>query len=126
MKTFEEYKQENGIPDTIGIRMIITHELIKRGVPDAIEAVARQMGFAFARKLFQGYKIPTSKIFFLNEKKYDPTLKAWSHYFSMDIEKEWLPEQFIYMAEQEIAKWENMNLWGYFKYWFKRKFFGGR
>lgn len=121
---YEEWSKKKGEKTELGAKTIITDKLLMMAVPEAIQAVGKQLGNSFARALFKGHKL-TEKFELMIER--DASLRAWEDIIIMEPEFECSPLQYTYMAWQEWNDeyaqrigWENKSLWQYLKHCFTR------
>lgn len=119
MKTLEELKREDGNKVDLGVKILITYALAQRGGLDVIRATANTLSYSIMKALYEGHKLTWYFDFEIEDNK---PLKAWEDYFIVPTEIEWLPEQYLNLAQQEIMNWERMSLLQYLKYWLWRKF----
>lgn len=123
--SYKEWK-EKGKDVTLGMCCIITDHLLRQG-EKSIAPVAKLMGEAFAKGLYEGgYRVP--KVINLESER-NAAMQAWDVYAGVDVEFEGTMEQYCYMACRQWQKersqreaWEQMSLWDLWLHWFLRTF----
>lgn len=114
---YEDWSKDTK-PNELGIKVAITDKLLRSKTHEVIETVGRLMGQAMARAVFEGgHTIPLE---FKHDRERDPSLRMWEHFFSCHVDRESIPEQYLYMAYNQWQKeyglrlaWERKSLWQY-------------
>jgi hypothetical protein len=127
-KTYQEWILSVGENEEIGIKMLVTDELLRQAKTDVLESTFEIMRSQFVRYLIdRGQKPDTMQL----DIERDAFMKAYEIIAIVEAHQGTTIEDYAgYISVEaqqlfaEVYSWENKSLWQYLKWWFNRKFRG--
>ena len=125
-KTYEEWLLNQGEQNEIGLKCLITYQILRDRRKEVFDSMFNITKEAFEKTLFDKGHKPVAITF---EREDDPTIRAREIIAIIDAQQGASLEEFagvIYAQARDfynqVQNWETKSLWQYIKWVFKRRF----